>query len=261
MPTQQSNSAVPKRPSPAAGQMSREEIVAGIERLKPFLLRVDLPHNLRTDGTPRLQGLMEHSWGALLEECGGSLRGKRVLDVACVNGGFSLEAAKAGADYVWGFDVVPHYIEQSRFLRDACGFKNIDFDVLDLNDLTPEVKGMFDVTFCFGIMYHLENPISAMRRIASVTKNILFVDTNIVPGNQPVFRFVTRNAVDETDDAEKMAGRWRTTAVAQMKPSKNAVIETLKFLGFKTVKFIEPHAGTQHERYIEERTGSFIAIR
>jgi 2-polyprenyl-3-methyl-5-hydroxy-6-metoxy-1,4-benzoquinol methylase len=247
----------------SAAQMSREDVEAGIERLKPFLLRVDLPHGLRTDGTPRLETLMTHSWPALLQECGGSLKGLSVMDVACVNGGFSLEAAKAGAKDVWGFDVVPRYIEQARFLRDAAGIPNVRFDVLDLNNLSPEVHGTFDVTLCFGIMYHLENPVASMRKIAAATKKIMFLDTNIIPGKHPWFFLNTKAAYDPTADnqqEEGMAGMWRTETVAQMKPTRYAVEQLLKFLGFSTVKYVEPNPSA-HRRYTENRTASFIAVR
>jgi SAM-dependent methyltransferase len=243
--------------------MNREEIVAGVERLKPFLLRVDLPYGLQTDGTPRLQSVLAHSWGSLLGECGGSLRGLRVMDVGCVNGGFSLEAKKAGADYVWGFDVVPHYVEQAKFLRDASGLDGVDFDVLSVEALSPAARGNFDVTLCLGVLYHMESPIAWMRRISEVTKRILFVDTNLFPfGNpkQPLWRFATVPAQNSADQDELRAGRWRTSKVGQFVPTQGAVEQLLEFLGFARVIYVEPHSASAG-RYREGRTGSFIAIR
>ena len=64
--------------------MTEEEIRAGLERLAPFFHKVDLPYGLSTyipelarrqiEAT-RVAHLVEHSFPALLDACGGSLRG------------------------------------------------------------------------------------------------------------------------------------------------------------------------------------------
>jgi tRNA (mo5U34)-methyltransferase len=243
--------------------MGRDEMAATLERLKPFLLQVDLPHGLKTGGSPRLPSLMQHSWPALIEHFGGSLAGQTVMDVACVNGGFSLEAAKAGAKEVWGFDVAPHYIEQARFLRDATGVRNARFDVVDLNNLSAETHGVFDVTLCFGIMYHLENPVASMRKIAAMTRKVMLVDTNVMASalRHPFFFMNFKDAYNPNAETARDAGMmWRTEPVVQMKPNKEAVEQLLRFLGFKTVTFIKPGPNA-HRRYADGITAAFLAVR
>src|SRR5690349_25791 len=52
----------------------------------------------------------------LVQLAGGSLKGKRVLDLGCNAGYWSLLAAQAGADYVLGIDGRQMHIDQSNLV-------------------------------------------------------------------------------------------------------------------------------------------------
>lgn len=166
--------AAPNRvlPRDQEGSMNKAELERELRRLAPFHHDIDLPYGLRTHlpeasrqerERTRMKTLVDHAWPALLDACGGSLKGLRVLDVACNCGGFSVQAVRSGADYVMGIDIADHYLEQAKLIKKALGFRNVDFQSLRLEDLDPEVHGRFDVAFCFGILYHLENPVLAMQ--------------------------------------------------------------------------------------------------
>ena len=47
-----------------------------------------------------------------------------------------------------------------------------DFMVLD-----PPAIGVFDVVFFLGVLYHLENPLEAMRRVAALTGELAVIET------------------------------------------------------------------------------------
>jgi 2-polyprenyl-3-methyl-5-hydroxy-6-metoxy-1,4-benzoquinol methylase len=49
-------------------------------------------------------------------------------------------------------------------------FRSLDIEKLDSDDI-----GQFDVMFCFGILYHLENPVLAMKKLANVSSDIMLV--------------------------------------------------------------------------------------
>src|SRR5262245_43303161 len=57
----------------------------------------------------------------LVRLCGGSLRGKRVLDLGCNAGWWSLQAIEAGCDHVLGIDGRPAHIEQAELVFRAKG--------------------------------------------------------------------------------------------------------------------------------------------
>jgi tRNA (mo5U34)-methyltransferase len=156
--------------------MSKQEMEARIRELAPFHHDVRLPYGLQTAPggpqgrkVPRVKNLVDHAFPALLEVCGGSLKGMRVLDLACSSGGFSVEASRLGADYVLGIDIVDQYVEQARFIKSALELENVEFKKIDVYDLDENNSGRFDVTFCFGLLYHLESPVLAMRKVAAIT--------------------------------------------------------------------------------------------
>lgn len=248
--------------------MTRDELLSELKDLAPFLHSLDLPHGLNTNDPElggkskersRLQDLKDHIWPRMLEKFGGSLNNLRVLDIACNCGGFSFEAASAGASEVLGIEIVDHYIRQANFIKDAIGATNVRFELGSLDDLSPETHGKFDVVFCFGILYHLENPVGSMRKIASVAKNVMFVDTALIPSPRPMWLMTFPSALKE---ARKTTSLWRSEeGVCQFTPSREAVERLLQFLGFSS-EFMAPVGKIlQEERYRDGKRGTFMAVR
>lgn len=259
-------------------KITEDEIRSEIDRLAPFHHKVELPYGLSTFDPQksrtqreytRVDNLVKHAFPKLLDACNGSLEGKRVLDVACNCGGFSVEASKHKSEYVLGIDKVDHYIEQANFIKRALGKENIEYKVMDVEDLEESKVGLFDVTFCFGLLYHLENPVLAMRKISSVTKSIMLVDTTVIriPRRMKEFKkqplwLMNFPAVATEDSSLITTSRWRSEEeVVQFRPSNAAVIELLKFLGFSKVEKIKPEQEGLEKRYYAGRRTSFLAIR
>jgi SAM-dependent methyltransferase len=254
--------------------LMKAEIEEGIRQLSPFNHEIELPHGLWTrspeqrrinDNPPRVRELVTHAFPTLLDACGGSLEGLRVLDVACNSGGFSIEAARRGADFVLGVDVVERYVEQARFVKAALGYENVEFETLNVYDIEPEKVGHFDVTFCFGILYHLEDPVAAMRRLGEVTRRIMLVDTQTMPmppdDSRPLWRMNRAPKAGPGDEQRVGTHLWRDRDYLQFEPSNAAVHRLLRFLGFDKVRRIEPVAEGLGRRYYEGRRTTFLAVR
>ena len=250
--------------------MDEQEIKSEVLRLARFHHAIDLPHGLSTHvpelsrhdlERTRLPNLLAHAWPAILDACGGSLKGRRVLDVACNCGGFSVEAAKSGADYVLGIDIVDKYVEQANFVKRALELENVEFRKLGIEDIDPSDVGTFDVSFCFGILYHLENPVSAMRNVAEVTDHIMVVDTALNPKGraQPSWLMRTRGPPPPTA-GQSSTGLWLHREVCEFVPTARAVEELLRFLGFGHVEQLEVTNASEN-RYRMQRRGTFIATR
>jgi hypothetical protein len=112
-------------------------------------------------------------------------------------------------------------------------------------------------------MYHMENPIASMRKIAAMTRKVMLVDTNIIPSRaqRAMFTLSLKDAHNPEAESLREAGMmWRTAPVAQLKPNRYAVEEILRFLGFSSVTMIEPKP-TAHRRYAEGLSASFLAVR
>lgn len=253
--------------------MNEREIKDEIKRLAPFHHNIELPYGLGTHlpefgrrevEKTRLANLIKHAWPSMLEVFGGSFEGQRVLDAACSCGGFSVEAVKSGAEFVSGIDITEHYIEQARFIKRALNLENVDFQVKAIDDLEPENVGHFDVTFCFGILYHLENPVLSMRKLSAITRRVMVVDTTVIPtpGSQAPLWHMNFPAAVTPEDPSATTSLWRMDKHAcQFTPNTWAVIELLKFLGFSTVTQLDPKELGLEERYYNGRRVTFLAIR
>ena len=112
------------------------------------------------------------------------LSGRTVLDVGAWDGFFSFEAERRGAarvvatdSYAWrgegwagkrGFELA----------RELLGSRVEDREV-DVLELSPEVVGSFDVVLFLGVLYHMRHPLLALERVASVTRELLVLETEI----------------------------------------------------------------------------------
>ena len=114
------------------------------------------------------------------------LSGKTVLDIGAWDGFFSFEAERRGAarvvaaDYYswhgtgWGTGQGKAGFELA---RTTLGSRVQDVDV-DVMDLSPKsVGGLFDVVLFLGVLYHLRDPLRALERVASVTADMLILET------------------------------------------------------------------------------------
>ena len=258
--------------------MTEQEIQREVLRLSPFHHKIDLPYNLSTHvpevsrrkiESTRVANLVMHAFPALVTACGGNLDGMRVLDAACNCGGFTVEATKLGCDFVLGIDVVSRYIEQAKFVQRALSIQNADFRIMDIERVDEDSVGSFDVTFCFGILYHLENPVLAMKRLSSVTKKVLIVDTRLFqfPNvlkpylNKPMWK-MNIPVTSEEDSLDSSTSQWRRKEKhPQFLPNESAVLELLDYLGFAKIEKIIPDQKGMEKRYYKGRRATFVAIR
>jgi tRNA (mo5U34)-methyltransferase len=68
--------------------------------------------------------------------------------------------------------------------RDALGLDVEDRDI-DVMDISPETVGSFDVVLLLGVVYHLKDPITAIRAASSVTGRRLVVETETALNGLP----------------------------------------------------------------------------
>jgi SAM-dependent methyltransferase len=48
--------------------------------------------------------------------------------------------------------------------------------------------GSFEIVFCYGVLYHLESPLRALRNIAAVCTDLLLIETMVCDARVPVLR-------------------------------------------------------------------------
>lgn len=158
------------------------------------------------------------------------LTGKSVLDIGAWDGFFSFEAERRGAarvvaaDYFswagggWGtkagFDLA----------REALQSKVQDVEI-DVMDLSPAAIGTFDIVFFFGVLYHLRHPLLALEKVASVTSDVLLLETvvDLTELERPAMAFYP------ADELNNDASNW-------FGPNENCIAAMLRDVGFKQVE-------------------------
>ena len=164
------------------------------------------------------------------------LQGKSVLDINAWDGFYSFEAERRGAarvlaldEYMWAMDLAEH----SRYWKECMekgetprpyhtmpyyrpdelpGKKGFDTARRALNSSVEEMVGdfmkmdlgplgQFDVVFYLGSLYHMENPLEAMRRVAAVTREVAVIETEAV-----AFEGLEERAVCEFFESNELNG-------------------------------------------------------
>jgi 2-polyprenyl-3-methyl-5-hydroxy-6-metoxy-1,4-benzoquinol methylase len=149
-------------------------------------------------GKFKLQGEMgtRHIWLlSRLMDCFNALpqnlTGKRVLDVGCWTGGISLLLTKMGAEVV-AIDEVKKYVDCVNFLAESFGLSNLSAQPLSLYELDkPEFFEAFDHVIFLGVIYHVSDPVIALRHLYNCLKvgGTLHLETMGLDSDQPVCRY------------------------------------------------------------------------
>ncbi len=144
---------------------------------------IDWYHSIELPGGVVTPGVNRSSFALANLNLPMSLEGRSVLDIGAFDGFYSFEAAKRGArrvlatdSYVWN----GHWTQAGFLLaREALGLDDFVEDRnIDVMDLSPEALGeTFDVVLFLGVLYHLSDPIGALRRVASVCDGLLLLET------------------------------------------------------------------------------------
>jgi len=109
-------------------------------------------------------------------------RGRSVLDVGAWDGYFSFKAEELGAERVLATD---HYCWSGNGWGNKEGFdfakryRNSEVEELDIDiqDLSPESVGRFDISLFLGVLYHRIDFFSALAAVASVTHHQILIET------------------------------------------------------------------------------------
>lgn len=155
--------------------VSAETVQAQVEAYAPWFYRYEFSNGVVTEGLdeyvrqvhedrakvifPHLDRLFTGRWQDL--SC---------IDIACHEGWYSFQTAERGAN-VLGVDVRPERIEKARWITAVARIPRVRFETRDLFALDPATDGMFDLVLFIGIFYHLEDPMRALRRARSMTRD------------------------------------------------------------------------------------------
>ncbi len=163
--------------------MTREEILSELKRLEPWFHRIDLGGGLFTKTESVMGEPVDHPlgpWQTIQKLLPRDLSGKTLLDVGCNAGFYAFEAKRRGARRVLGVDGQRQHVRQGLFVRKVLGL-DVEFRRLNVYELNPRTVGQFDITLALGLLYHLKHPILALENLYQVTKEMLVIETAIMP--------------------------------------------------------------------------------
>lgn len=173
--------------------------------------------------------------------------GLSALDLACHQGWFAVKLAQAGFGRVQGIDARASHVEDSRLIAGIYGLDGLSFSQGDIHDLDPRELGQHDVVLMLGLLYHLENPVGALRTCRALCRRLCLIETQIVPGisgyvDYGSYQYVrplkgSFGIIDETDDTH---GPEASITGICLVPSLEALLWTLQKVGFSRVSVLAP---------------------
>lgn len=117
--------------------------------------------------------------------------GKRVLDLGCGDGAYTVEFAAFGVDSVLGVDPAAAAIEAAQARSESLGLgERVRFatgNIYDLDTLLSD--GHFDVIVLRGVLHHLPDPARAIKGLAGFNGSVLVLEPN---GLNPVLKLLER---------------------------------------------------------------------
>jgi len=146
-----------------------------------FNLRGNITPIFQEDHVNRHEQRKKHFFDPLVKWYGGDLHGKRVLDLGCNAGFWSLSSVLAGCDYVLGIDGRRMHVEQANFVFQVHEVDSKRYRFIEDNifNFTYEKYGPFDIILCLGLFYHINRHVELLRSMRSLNPEVLIIDTSL----------------------------------------------------------------------------------
>lgn len=161
--------------------MRQENLRASMNRLGPWVdHNIRLAPDLATRGVETgLSIKIRHVMEVLL--CllrSSTLRGYSILDLGCLEGGYAIEAALLGARVV-GIEGREVNLLKCLFVKETLGIPNVDFRLGDVRSISGDKVDVFDVVLCLGLLYHLDDPFTFLKKLPAMCRAFSVLDTHI----------------------------------------------------------------------------------
>jgi hypothetical protein len=143
---------------------------------------------------------------------------------------------------VLGVDGQRQHVRQGLFVRKVLGL-DVMFRRLNVYELNPRNVGQFDITLALGLLYHLKHPILALENLYQVTKDLLIIETAIMPPERTPESFPhplgeqqmllhSLSFVENPSDAKEQVFNWFLPGVEALK----ALLRTTGFVDIEVVE-------------------------
>jgi len=163
---------------------TREKILEVRDFLSPWNHNIPLPHGVYTTACDLYYPAHREIMRVISQHLGGQFTGRRIADIGCLEGYFSIECALQGAQ-VLGIDGKLLNVQKCNFVRSILGVEGVTFALGDAMEVTAASSGRFDVVLALGLLYHLDNPYAFLANIAGLCDGFAVIDTHVALHDQP----------------------------------------------------------------------------
>jgi tRNA (mo5U34)-methyltransferase len=239
---------------------SAEQLGDMLPEYGTWMYRFDLGHGVQTAlHSEYLDGMHQSRWAMIQPELERTFAGRwdrtRALDIACNEGWFAFEVAKLGAAETIGFDARDINIRKAHFVQAQLETPRLTFRTQNLFDVDARREGPFDLVLCLGLIYHLEDPMGAVRKLRSLTRELCVIETEVArPANITIDRgpgdglLTTEDAFVFMPEPEYQWNPLSSVTGAAIVPTLSALKSMLTLVGFKEIAQAAPPDGSA-ERY------------
>jgi tRNA (mo5U34)-methyltransferase len=183
----------------------------------------------------------------------------RALDVSCHEGFYSHVLGEYFAD-VTGIDKNSDSLAKARQMAECLARTKVKFVHSAIEDW-PEKQPM-DFVLCFGLLYHVENPIEVMRSIAGIAKKAICIETQVLPVSiQMQIEDGSYRGQRESQGLFGLCFDYPTRSEGgrtelAMVPSRDALVSLLGHFGFGKIRFFQP----AHDDYEQFSRGHRVIL-
>ncbi|PZR69027.1 MAG: hypothetical protein DLM63_02885 [Solirubrobacterales bacterium] len=210
--------------------------------------------------------LIERPVRAALAAAGSGATG---LDLACSEGWFAHRLLDWGASQVLGVDIRPDTIHRAELIRNQLDIpaSRLELRCGDLFTLDIEQLGEFDVVLMLGVIYHVEDPVGALRRARRLTRRVCAIESQLTRQDEPIEHgwggrdsltraegsFATR--IEQDRGTNPLASQGD---VMSLIPNWVALQQSVQAAGFSRLWFPHPRSGS-HDSYRDRDRAVVIA--
>jgi cephalosporin hydroxylase len=192
------------------------------------------------------------------------------IDLACSEGWFAHRLLDWGAARVVGIDLREANVRRARIVRNALGVPPARLELRqgDIFALDTAELGTFYVVLLLGLVYHVEDPVGALRRARAMTRGVCAIESQLTRQSAPVdYGWGRSDQLEEA--AESLVLRVEGDAhvnpvasapgIASLVPNRAALEAMASAAGFGHLEWCEPLP--HHNRQYREGDRAVLIAR